>query len=327
MSAVVSNGDIPAGGDKLRRILTFSAAAVGLIVCLALPLIFNNYMMRLATILAMYAALAWSWNFIGGFAGYPSFGIAAFFGLGAYTGAVLLVDHYVTFWMAPIAAALLSAIVAGIIGLPILRLRGHYFAVASLAVAEVFRELAAGWTDVTGGGMGLNLPPLNFSLGGDVAVSYYSMLAVSVLAGIATLLVARSRFGVALRCIRQNEAAAAMIGINTTLTKTAAFAISAGFAAATGAAYASWVNYIDPSDVFSIINSVISPVMVLLGGAGTVFGPLIGAGIYFTLEQTVWHNFLQFHAGMLGIIIVGLALFMPDGILDLVRKRRSCGSR
>jgi branched-chain amino acid transport system permease protein len=308
--------------QHLYKAAVICAIAAALIFSAALPLIFNNYLMRLATIFLMYAALAWSWNFIGGFAGYPSFGIAAFFGVGAYTGGLLLVGKYATFWLSPIAAALLSGIVAAIIGLPILRLRGHYFAVASLGVAEVFRELAESWINLTGGGMGLNLPPLKFGLAGNIAVSYYLMLAVALSAGAATILVSRSRFGIALRCIRQNEAAASMIGINTILIKTAAFALSAAFAAAAGAVYASWVNYIDPSDVFSIINSVTSPVMVLLGGAGTVVGPMLGAGIYFVFEQTVWHNMLQFHAGMLGIIIVGLVLFMPDGIVDLIRKRR-----
>lgn len=322
MTAAMSIADAAVPKRRLQRFALICGVAAGLVICAGLPFVLDNYMLRLATTLLMYAALAWSWNFIGGFAGYPSFGIAAFFGLGAYTGAILLVGKYVPYWMSPVAAALVSAGIAAVIGLPILRLRGHYFAVASLGVAEVFRELASNWTDLTGGGMGLNLPPLHFGLVGDADVSYYSMLAVALSAGVAAFLVAGSRFGIALRCIRQNEAAASMIGINTTLAKTAAFSVSAAFAAATGAVYASWVSYIDPSDVFSLVNSVIAPVMVLLGGAGTVLGPLLGAGIYFAFEQTVWHNMLQFHAGMLGIIIVGLALFMPDGILDLLRKQR-----
>ncbi len=310
-----------AAPPRLRPALLGGIAVLLVILAVALPFVLNNYFMRLATILMMYAALAWSWNFIGGFVGYPSFGIAAFFGLGAYTGALLLAGRYIPFWASPVSAALACVTVAAVIGFPILRLRGHYFAVASLGVAEVFREIAASWTDLTGGGMGLNLPPARFALGTEIAVFYYMMFAVALLAGAATALVARSRLGVALRCIRQNEAAASMIGINATLCKVVAFALSAAFAGAAGAVYASWVGYIDPSDAFSIINSVISPVMVLLGGAGTIFGPLIGAGIYFLFEQTVWHNMLQFHTGMLGLIIVGLVLFMPDGVIDLVRKR------
>jgi branched-chain amino acid transport system permease protein len=317
VSAVVSPRPL-----RLRRLLAASGLAVLLLACAVLPFVLDNYFMRLATLFMMYAALAWSWNFIGGFVGYPSFGTAAFFGLGAYTGALLLAGKYITLWVSPLAAALTCVVAAAIIGFPILRLRGHYFAVASLSVAEVFREVATSWTDLTGGGMGINLPPARFALGSDVAAFYYLMFAVALAAGSVTALVARSRLGVALRCIRQNEAAASMIGINATLCKTAAFALHAAFAGAAGAVYAAWVAYIDPSDVFSIINSVISPVMVLLGGAGTVLGPLLGAGLYFLFEQTVWHHMLQFHTGMLGIIIVGLVLFMPDGVLDLLRKRR-----
>jgi branched-chain amino acid transport system permease protein len=311
----------------LRRPGIAAGAVLLLAICVTLPPLLDNYFVRLATILVMYAALAWSWNFIGGFVGYPSFGIAAFFGLGAYTGALLLSSKYIAFWMSPIAAALACMIVAAVVGFPILRLRGHYFAVASLGVAEVFREIASNWTGLTGGGMGLNLPAVHVGSANTATTFYYAMFAVTAVAGGLTALVAHSRFGVALACIRQNEEAARMIGINATMYKTGAFALSAGIAGAAGAVYASWVGYIDPSDVFSIINSVIAPVMVLLGGAGTIFGPLLGAGIYFAFEQTVWHNMLQFHTGMLGIIIVGLALFMPDGVVDLLRKRHQQASR
>lgn len=298
-------------------------SAVGIICVLAaLPFLLDNYFLRLATTAIMYGVLAWSWNFIGGFVGYPSFGIAAFFGFGAYTGALLLAGKVIPFWASPIAGGIACLLVAAIIGMPILRLRGHYFAVASLGVGEVFRELAMSWTDLTGGGMGVNLPPMRTGLVSEAQVFYYAMLVLALLTFGTTVLVARSRLGVAFRCIRQNEEAANMIGINVTRSKIIAFALSAAFPGAAGAIYASWVGYIDPSDVFDIINSIKAPVMVLLGGAGTILGPIIGAAGYLAFEEVVWRNMLEFHAGVLGLIIVCLCLFMPQGVFDLLRRRK-----
>jgi branched-chain amino acid transport system permease protein len=317
-------------GSGLRRCLTRSvviAATVILIaVLLFLPAYLDNYVMRLATTVFMYCVLAWSWNFIGGFVGYPSFGIAAFFGLGAYVGAILLGNKLIPFWMSPVCAGVVCLVVAALIGAPILRLRGHYFAVASLAIGEVFREIAMSWTNLTGGGMGVNLPPLGFSFMSSSQLFYYAMLALALLTLATTVAVSRSKLGVAFRCIRQNEAAAVMIGIDATRAKIIAFALSAAFPGAAGALYASWVSYIDPSDVFDILNSVKAPVMVLLGGVGTVAGPAFGALLYLLFEELVWRSLLQFHAAVLGLIIVLLVLFLPNGFVDIARRRHVQGA-
>jgi branched-chain amino acid transport system permease protein len=291
------------------------------IVVMMLPAVLDNYYMRLMTTVMMYCVLAWSWNFIGGFVGYPSFGIAAFFGLGAYTGAILLSGKFIPFWLSPVAGAAVCFITAVIVGFPILRLRGHYFAVASFGIAEVFREVAMSWTDLTGGGMGINLPPQKPLFGTDAMTFYYMMFTLAVVTFLATLIVVRSRLGVAFRCIRQNEAAANMIGIDATRSKIIAFAFASAFPGAAGAIYASWVGYIDATDAFDILISIKAPVMVLLGGVGTVFGPAVGAVVYLVFEELVTRNFLQFHAGLLGIIIVVIILFLPTGVLSLVRQR------
>jgi branched-chain amino acid transport system permease protein len=153
-------------------------------------------------------------------------------------------------------------------------------------------------------------------------VFYYSFLALALVTLAVTIMVARSRLGVAFRCIRQNEEAANMIGIDATRAKIVAFALSAAFPGAAGALYASWVGYIDPSDVFDILNSVKAPVMVLLGGVETVAGPAIGALLYLVFEEIVWRSLLQFHAAVLGLIIVLLVLFLPSGFVDVVRRRK-----
>jgi branched-chain amino acid transport system permease protein len=224
--------------SPLTTSLGFAAFTILLVVLLALPYYLDNYSMRLATTVFMYCVLAWSWNFIGGFIGYPSFGIAAFFGLGSYVGAIMLTQNMISFWLSPICAAGVCLVVAALLGAPILRLRGHYFAVASLAIGEVFRELAMNWTALTGGGMGVNLPALRSTLSTDSQIFYYMFLLLALMTLAVTVLVARSRLGVAFRCIRQNEEAANMIGIDATQAKIIAFALSAAFPGAAGALYA-----------------------------------------------------------------------------------------
>ena len=296
------------------------SALAGLVLFAALaaaPLAGEMYWLRLATIVLMYAILALSWNFIGGMAGYPSFASAAFFGLGAYAGAVsqkLGVPMALAWSLAGVAALAFAAL----LGIALLRLRGHYFAIASLVVAEVLRELVNSATGLTGGGMGLNLPvPRTATVQAQASLFFYAMLIVCAAAFAATLLAKYSKLGFGLRCIRQNEAAADMIGINTTLYKVSAFMLSAGFVGVAGAIYASWVHYIEPPDVFDVLYSIKPVVMVLLGGAGSVFGPLVGAALFLSLEELVWRRFLEVHTGVLGLLIVLLVLFLPRGFMSL----------
>ncbi len=299
--------------DALVGVALFALAAL-------VPFAGDAYVLRLATIMLMYGVLALSWNFIGGMAGYPSFGVAAFFGLGAYVGAIAQ-KFGAPMPLAWTAAGLASTLFAAFLGLALLRLRGHYFAIASLVVAEVLRELVNSATDLTGGGMGFNLPvPQMESVAAQARFFYYAMLGLAALAFAATLATQFSRLGFGLRCIQQNEAAADMLGVDTTAYKVAAFSLSAVFVGMAGAVYASWVHYIEPPDVFDVLYSVKAIVMVLLGGAGSVFGPLLGAAVYLSLEELVWRRFLEVHTGVLGLLIVLLVLFLPKGLLSLSQK-------
>lgn len=262
-----------------------------------------------------------SWNFIGGMAGYPSFASAAFFGLGAYAGAVAQ-KYGLSVFVAWSLAGAVAALFAAALGFALLRLRGHYFAIASLVVAEVLREIVNSATNLTGGGMGLNLPvPQMASIADQARFFYYTMLGVAALAFGAVLLTQRSRLGFGLRCIRQNESAADMLGVNTTLYKVNAFILSGVFVGIAGAVYASWVHYIEPPDVFDVLYSIKPIVMVLLGGAGTLFGPLIGAALFLSLEELVWRNYISVHTGVLGLLIVLLVLFLPKGVLAFRMRR------
>lgn len=292
--------------------------AIALFALIALlPLAGDAYWLRLGTTMLMYGVLAMAWNFIGGLAGYPSFASAAFFGLGAYSGAVVQ-KLGMPMGLAWTFAGALCLLFAALLGLALLRLRGHYFAIASLVVAEVLRELVNSATDLTGGGMGLNLPvPSNATVASQSEFFFYAMLALAAITFAAMLWATHSKLGFGLRCIQQNESAADMLGVNTTQYKVAAFMLSGAFAGAAGAIYASWVHYIEPPDVFDVLYSVKAIVMVLLGGAGSVFGPLFGAAIFLSLEELVWRNYLQVHTGVLGLMIVLLVLFLPKGVFSL----------
>jgi branched-chain amino acid transport system permease protein len=295
------------------------AAAIAAVA--ALPVLGDNYLLRLGTMFAMYAVLALSWNVIGGYAGYPSFATAAFFGLGAYAGAILQ-GSGVPMPVAWAAACVAAGLFAALLGSAILHLKGHYFAIASLVVAEVLLEITNSWTSLTGGGMGLNLPVLRIPVDAQARLFFWSMLSLAVLTLIMNWLVASSKVGFALRCIKQNEDASSMVGINPTLYKVTAFTLSAFFVGGAGAIYASWVFYIEPPDVFHVLLSVKPIVIALLGGAGTVIGPAIGAAVFLIMEEVVWRNFLSVHSAILGVLIVLLIFFMPFGILGLFSKRR-----
>lgn len=298
---------------------------LALLAALALvPLGTDPYWLRLGTTMLMYGVLAMSWNFIGGMAGYPSFATAAFFGLGAYSGAVAQVSG-VPMLLAWSLAAAVAAAFAAALGYALLRLRGHYFAIASLVVGEVLREVTNSATGLTGGGMGLNLPiPHMASVAAQARFFYYAMLGVAAITFAAAAWTLHSRLGFGLRCIKQKEAAADMLGVNVTRYKVAAFVLSAVFVGIAGAVYASWVYYIEPPDVYDVLYSIKPIVMALLGGAGTLFGPLIGAGLFLALEELVWRNYISIHTGMLGLLIVLLVLFLPKGVLaGLSRKARA----
>lgn len=302
------------------------ALVVALVALAALPWFGGSYTLRLGTTACLYAILAVSWNVIGGMAGYPSFATAAFFGLGAYAGGVLLAKG-APLAIAIAAAAAMAFATAMLLGWVLLRLRGHYFAIASLAVAEVLRELTNSATDLTGGGMGLNIP-LDLGSGGSIEYEatffFLAMWALLLACVLVVFVVERSRLGFGLACIRQNESAADMIGVNATLYKALAFALSGVFVAMAGTLYAGWVHYIEPPDVYDILLAVKPIVMVLLGGLGSTVGAVIGAFAFLGIEEFVWRNWLQVHSGVLGFLIVVLLLFLPHGMISIgARLRRA----
>jgi branched-chain amino acid transport system permease protein len=300
----------------MSRRMHYVIFALWVLALVTTPLWASNYILRLATMIAMFTALTLSWNFIGGFAGYPSFSTAAFFGLGCYAGALSQRSGVPMVLAWGIATVVVGAF-AGALGAIILRLRGHYFAIGSIGVVEVVRLIVSSWGSLTGGGDGLNLPLLT---GGPDEVARIFLLVMTVImvaVFVLTVIVDRSRLGFGLRCIQQNEDAANMVGVDTTRYKVVAYILSALFCGTVGAAYASWAGYIDPNDSFSIIMTIKVPVMCLLGGPGTVLGPVVGTAAFSLLEEVFWANFLDYNRAILGAVIVVLIFFLPGGLLGL----------
>jgi len=305
----------------MRKWLPWIAFVAWFLFLASVPFIASNYFVKIATFLAMYAALALSWNFIGGYTGYPSFSTAAFFGLGAYTGA-LLQNAGAWIWLAWLSGGIVVTVFAALIGFAILRMRGHYFAIGSIALVEILMLVASIFADLTGGGEGLNVKIMPGGPDYIGRVFLYTMLGIMLAAFVTTVLVDRGRLGFGLRCIQQNEDAADMVGIDTRRYKTIAFALSAVFCGIIGAAYASWVAYISPGDSFSILLTLKVPVMVLLGGPGTLFGPVLGSAAFVIMEETIWARYLDYHQAVLGLVIVLLIFFLPGGLLRIFARRR-----
>lgn len=281
----------------------------------AMPAVLSAFMVQFLINLFMLAVLAESWNIIGGFTGYASFGNVAFFGIGAYTTGVLLTRAAWPFALALPAAGLLAMAFGAAVGLPILRLKGHYFGIATLGVAETMREVVYN-LPITGGGTGLTMPivksPLPF---------FYVMLGILAAVTLVNAWIAHSRFGYGLIAIREDEDAAAAMGINAPLYKTIAFALSGLFAGLAGGVFAYWITFIDPDAVFRVITTIQMIIMAVFGGTGTVTGPLLGALVLASLSEWLSTHLVALAELFNGFVVILVVLFMPKGLSEVIRLR------
>jgi branched-chain amino acid transport system permease protein len=299
--------------EHVRNLVLLGVLLVGL---LALPGFLSVYLRSFVLFTMMYVVLALSWNIISGFTGYTSFGHVAFYGIGAYACAILVADHGWP-WLATLGvAALVAALVAVAIGYPVLRLKGPYFAIAMLGAAEGTRVVATVWDSLTHGGLGISLPSAETSW-----ATYYAMLALMVVTIVVAYAIGHSRFGVRLNAIREDEVAAEALGINATLYKLAAFTLSATFPAVAGGIQAYKVLYIDPPSVFFVQITIAMALMSMLGGKGTVIGPIVGAVVLYTVQELTWVNFPSAHLIAYGLFIVIVARFMPRGLMGFAIDR------
>ena len=282
----------------------------------AAPRLLSAFMVQFVINLFMLAILAESWNIIGGFTGYASFGNVAFFGLGAYTTGILMTKVALPLPVALAGATVVPMLFAAAIGLPILRLKGHYFAIATLGVAETVREVVYN-VELTGAGTGLVMP-----IARTPALFFYLMLAILVAVTLVNGWLARSRFGYGLVAIREDEDAAAAMGIDTARYKTIAFAMSGAFAGITGGVFAYWITFIDPDAVFRVIITLQMIIMAVFGGAGTVVGPLLGALVLASVSEVLSTQLVALAELFNGLIVILVVLFMPKGLLEVLKAGR-----
>lgn len=300
--------------------------ALGVLVGLGfvvLPLFIEGYWIRVLTSIFMYAIITAALNIIAGYAGYAAFGNIVFFGVGAYTTAMLMLRVGFYWWTGALIGGLLAAIYAILLGIPILRLRGHYFAIATLGINRATEQIALDWGSFTGGGKGITLPLPKMEIQNFYAMIYFIMLGLLLVTILVNYIISRSRLGYALRAIRDNEDAAEASGIFAPRCKIVAWAISAFITGVTGGVFAYWFSFIEPATVFDIMIAVKAFVMMMLGGAGTVLGPVIGAFLIEVISETVWGQFLTLHMLILGIIMVGVVILIPRGMLSLFGRKFS----
>jgi branched-chain amino acid transport system permease protein len=299
--------------EHLRNLIALGA--LGLVLA-ALPPALNVYLRSFALFTMMYVVLALSWNIISGFTGYTSFGHVIFYGIGAYACAILVADHGWHWLPTLLVAAGVAAAVGVALGYPVLRLKGPYFAIAMLGAAEGMRVVATVWDGLTHGGLGISLPSVENSI-----ATYYAMLGLMLITILVAYAVGHSRFGIHLNAIREDEIAAEALGINATAYKLAAFALSAVFPAVAGGIQAYKVLYIDPQSVFFVQITIAMALMSMLGGKGTVIGPIVGAVLLYTAQELTWVNFPTAHLIAYGLFIVIVARFMPRGLVGFAIDR------
>lgn len=289
------------------------------------PLMADLFWLRVLSLGVMFAALAQATNLIAGFAGYAAFGNVAFFGIGAYATGIVMVKAGGSFWLGMAFAMACPVLLVLLIGPWLLRLRGHYFAIATVGLSELIKALVSNLTPLTGGGNGLSLPIKAGSAAEVAPFFYYLLVASLVLATLIAAWVKVSRFGFVCRAIRDDEVKAEAMGLRTTSVKTIAWALSALLTGGVGGIYAYWFSYIDPPSVFDMLISVKMFVMMLLGGGGTILGPILAAFALEYLSTLLWSRLLDFHTGALGLIVILIVLFMPNGFAAFLRRSRKKG--
>ena len=288
----------------LVLVLVLAAAA------LALPFVGSEFAVSLALSCLMYASLSSSWALFCGSTGYLSLATAAFFGLGAYSGALVL--GQLPWLLVIVIGAAVAAVTAIVMGAAVLHLRGTYFAVLTFGMTELIRHAVTYWEKRVTGTVGRVLVDVP-----ERETVYFTVLALTLLAIVVAIVVRRSRFGLAMAGIGADEQRAQTLGVDTRLVKIGGFAISAGFAGAIGAAMSVRWTYIDPATVFSPFIGFQTVLIALIGGAATLWGPLIAAVVFSLLAETLRLQLPHLYMMSLGMLLIVCVLYLPGGLASL----------
>ena len=296
-------------------------AALGLLVIGAVPWIGSPSLVQFGINTLLLAVLAQSWNLIGGYAGYASFGNSVFYGLGTYGTAIAMAQDNLSFPVGLACGAALGTLFALLFGAPILRLRGPYFAIATLGLAAVMSAIVSN-LPIAGKNIGLILPLFR----GD-ELFYELSFALLAATTLTVYVVSRSRFGAGLVAIREDEDAAAVMGVDATRYKALALALSAFFSALAGGVHAYWITFVDPASSFDPQLNLRMVIMAVFGGPGTVAGPLLGAFVLSAISELLANTVSTVASLFFGLVIVVAVIFMPKGLMDLSFGLRRGGPR
>lgn len=308
--------------------------ALGAIALLAIPWLAAPFYLRVSQQILLFGGLAIAWSMLGGFTNYWSFGHTAFVGLGAFASGLLEqqlgagIPAFAKMLAGMGFAMMVSAVIAVAIAIPVLRLRGIYFAIGMLAFAEILGEATRNF-DIFQGAIGFTFPGVMVPGVSKVQLFYYLFLLLFVVNAVIFIVLRRSRVGIGLVCIGQDEDTAAMLGVPTERYKLAAFVLSAVLASAAGVLYGHSLGFITAGSVFRIDISLNLILFSMIGGIGTLAGPVIGATLMIVLTQVVLGDLLDFHMMLTGALLIVIVLAAPKGIVGLARRlcRRSPGRR
>ncbi len=288
----------------------------------------DPFLCHILIMIMMYATMSIGWNVIGGYAGQVSFGNAAFFGLGAYTTAILLVNYNINPWLGMLAGCILCVGLAVVVGYPCFRLRGHYFAIATIAVGEIMVVVFTNW-DYVGAAVGIFMPILeesfaNFEFHSSKIPYYYIILVMLLFAIAVSYVIERSRLGYYLRAIKDDPEGARSVGIDIQKYKLIAFSISAVLTSICGTFYGQYVLYIHPSSTMDLMMSIHLCIITLIGGIGKLFGPVVGAFVFIPLMELT-----RVYLGSEGqgidmiiysLLVIMIAIWRPQGLWALFSK-------
>jgi branched-chain amino acid transport system permease protein len=303
--------------DSSRYWFVRAVAPFVLLVALAaVPLLGPNpNTIRLLFVTFVWVTTSIAWNILGGFGGQVSFGFAVFYGLGAYTAA-LSINNQVNPFVSFLLGAAVAVVASIVVGVPTFRLRGPYFAIATIGVSEAVRVVMTNLS-VTGGASGYRI----IEKGAFNQIErFYGGLALAVVAVVVSILVRQSKFGLALIAIREDEDAASDLGVNPFPTKLLAHALAAALTGAAGGVYAWYAAFIHPQGVFAFSISVAILLMAIIGGIGTIWGPVVGGVVYGLIQEELIASFPQLHLLLYGSLLILIILFEPGGVVGLFDK-------
>lgn len=303
------------------------------IVLLVAPFLYaNTVFLNLMILIFLYAGLAQAWNILGGFAGQISLGNAMFFGIGAYTSTWLSIHAQITPWLGALVGVLIAIGVGVVIGWPVFRLRGHYFAIATIALGEIAAAVVSSW-DFVGGASGLTIPFVRdlesrptdswlwFQFNQNKLPYYFIAFALMVLVALLTLWLDRNKLGFYFRAIKNDQDAARSLGVNALGYKLLALTLSAGFTALLGSFYAQYLLFIDPDTTLTLSLSILISLIAILGGVNTIWGPIVGAFIMIPLGELTRSQFggsgRAVDLLLYGALIMLISVFQPSGLMGL----------